>query len=431
MSQASGGHVILKMECARNGVSKVKSPLEAVEGTTTTTVEISSPRFSVSEPERKRVTGADALVAMCVRSILVTDSDFFPGLDFAPKTLTPSHRPTRQGFGPETLTRSRRPTRQGFGPETLTRSRRPTRQGASEEVGPSEAETTGLLEVATSNGRYETKQTDDRHWAVSKKRPPQYHTKLNLDSAEGAVAMPGGGFKMKRPDSRGWDYFCQHGRRHQRCQACKPQACIPQASNPKHKSEHNPACENIPLSHGGFKKRRVNGPGWDYFCKHGSSKYKCRACAKLRKNKYTPKTNDVVTDDNDNGDNNIDDNDADRETGEEYVEAASPFQDAGSPFHEQKPLANGGFKRRPIGSRYWAYFCRHGRQSGKCKPCGGVSLCKHDRQRRYCKDCGGSTICKHGRQKFRCKDCGGSQICQHGRIRYRCKQCNPNFVPST
>ena len=77
--------------------------------------------------------------------------------------------------------------------------------------------------------------------------------------------------------------------------------------------------------------------------------------------------------------------------------------------------ANGGKRLRK--------GCPHGRESRRCKECGGASICEHGRERSKCKDCGGASICEHSRQRSHCKDCGGASICEHSRQRSQCKEC--------
>ena len=72
-------------------------------------------------------------------------------------------------------------------------------------------------------------------------------------------------------------------------------------------------------------------------------------------------------------------------------------------------------------------FCDHGRLRSGCKECGGSGICKHGRQRSKCKECGGS-FCEHGRQRSQCKACGGSGICEHGRVRSQCKECGGGHI---
>lgn len=101
--------------------------------------------------------------------------------------------------------------------------------------------------------------------------------------------------------------------------------------------------------------------------------------------------------------------------------------------YEEVPLNGGSFKRRRVGSPYWQYMCKHGKERAKCKEgkdehghggCGGASICEHGRQRSRCKECGGSEICQHRRHRSSCKECGGASICEHGRQRNYCKECN-------
>jgi hypothetical protein len=50
--------------------------------------------------------------------------------------------------------------------------------------------------------------------------------------------------------------------------------------------------------------------------------------------------------------------------------------------------------------------CEHGRQSNKCRDCGGQAFCIHEKRQEQCKECGGRTICKHGKRNIQCKRCG-------------------------
>mmetsp|Transcript_1461 Transcript_1461/g.3086 ORF Transcript_1461/g.3086 Transcript_1461/m.3086 type:complete len:306 (-) Transcript_1461:1083-2000(-) len=96
--------------------------------------------------------------------------------------------------------------------------------------------------------------------------------------------------------------------------------------------------------------------------------------------------------------------------------------------YEEVPLNSGGFKRRRVGTKWWQFMCKHGKERAKCKEgtkggCGGASICEHNRQRSRCKECDGSEICQHRRHRSSCKECGGASICEHGRQRNYCKEC--------
>lgn len=72
--------------------------------------------------------------------------------------------------------------------------------------------------------------------------------------------------------------------------------------------------------------------------------------------------------------------------------------------------------------------CPHGRQSSKCKPCGGVSICAHQKIRSTCKKCGGSQISKHNKRRSTCLGCEGGSICGHGTIRSTCRECEGGSI---
>jgi len=52
-------------------------------------------------------------------------------------------------------------------------------------------------------------------------------------------------------------------------------------------------------------------------------------------------------------------------------------------------------------------------------------MCVHGKETRRCKDCGGRDLCEHGVIKHICKKCEGGAICEHKKMRRTCSTCNP------
>jgi len=103
--------------------------------------------------------------------------------------------------------------------------------------------------------------------------------------------------------------------------------------------EESVTYEEVPLEHGGFKRRRVGAKrgGWRYLCEHRVEKSKCKTC----------------------GGASLCEHNRERSQCREGCGGAS--------------------------------ICDHGRQRSQCRQCGGVSICEHGRQRSQCKACGGVT----------------------------------------